>query len=133
MAIDNTDGEGTRYVIGETGWFRRKGFFRRLEITWKDINADLFKWDASKYGDEMTYSWVEEDNPIFESEVTWSANLNVNFLNTNVGNVNFSGTANFSIGDQDDPIDQSFVEYCDNTEGNGTLYRGTGIEFYLKQ
>ncbi|MEM9340310.1 MAG: hypothetical protein AAGA66_16365 [Bacteroidota bacterium] len=121
------------YTIGKEGWFTRTGVLRKLKITWKIIEADLFRWDPSRFGDEMVYSWIEEDDPIFEGGASWNANLDLTFLNTSIGNVDFSGTASFSIGGQDDRMDQSFVEYCDNTDGNGTLYRGTAMEFYVKQ
>ena len=117
--------------VGNKNWSRRP-FLKKPRTTWKTLNHDLFKWNPARNGDEMAYTWIEEDNPWFEGSATVSLYLDVDFLGTNIGDVQFDGNASFSIGGQDDHIGKNYVYYCDNTDGNGTLYRGP-MHMYLKQ
>ena len=116
--------------LGKSGWYHRS--WGKLVLDWKGLNREIKKWDKSENGDVMVYSWIEQDNPIFEGSANWDVDVDINFLNTTVGNVSFYGNAKFSIGAQDDHICDTFVYYCDETDGNGRLYNDS-MKFYINQ
>ena len=113
-------------TAGKEGWYKKK--FLKTSVTWKVLHHNLFKWLSAQNGDEMVYTWIEEDTSPFGGRTP----VNVTFTGVRVANASFTGTATISIGAQDDYIGNNWVQYCDNTDGDGTLYTNS-MQIYVRQ
>lgn len=90
----------------------------------------LFNWDKEFYGDRVRYDWFEED--FSKVKVEYTAGLTVNFKQDD-RDTNVSGSVKFIINDTDKILGQDVVRYCDNTDGDGTLYTTGQLEWYVNQ
>ena len=122
-----------RKWIGKENWYHRKGLFRKLVIDTKSINIPIFTWDDDVYGDRMVYTWMEEDKTVFKINFDVEVKSTFNALNTNVANVTISGHGSIDVFVGDDLSGHATVEYCNNTDGDGTRYVGGGVEFWVDQ
>ncbi len=92
-------------------------------------NTEIVDWDESLYGDAMLYHWVEKDpgNPL---EINLGFSSKFKLLGNSVAvNLGFKKT----ITNEDDPLGQSLVSFCDNTDGAGALYNTGTIQFQVRQ
>ncbi len=114
----------TKTNVGKRKDYRTCDFWGNCTPIWRNINAEILTWDPNEIGDRMKYSWYEIDNNT--GTVTISAT--VGFPNNNV-----TGSVTFNLGTQRYFLGESYVEYCDNADGNGTLYNTGDVSFYVKQ
>lgn len=92
------------------------------------IPLPVFDWDMGFFGDRVRYDWFEEDFSTTKSEYT--AGLTVGFKDSGV---NVSGQGKWTINAKDYILGQDIVNYCDNTDGEGTLYTTGALEWYVNQ
>lgn len=99
----------------------------------KTIDIPIFTWDDDVYGDRMVYTWIEEDWTLFKFDFDVQVSSTFNVLNTSVANVTLNGSGSARIFNGDDLSGHATVEYCNNTDGDGTRYVGGGVEFWVDQ
>ena len=128
----NVVGEIMRHNIGNEGWYHRRGIFRRLVLDTKYIHQPLIRWYMDRYGDQMKYIWMEEDRGTLLS-ASFAAHAVITLLNRQVVSIPISATASIGIGNGDETAGSTYVEYCDNTDGDGTNYVTGGLEFWINQ
>lgn len=116
----------------EKGFFGRDTNFKncnwrgKCNTIWFSLgNADIVTWNKATYGDRMLYVWYEHDSG---ATTTYSTTLTSTFDSGSV-----TSAVSFSITDGDDLLNQSIVEYCDNTDGDGYQYYTGKIYFYVRQ
>ena len=122
-----------RKWIGKEGWYHRKGLSRKLVIDMKTIDIPIFTWDDEVYGDQMVYTWLEEDHTIFKIDFEIQVESTFNVLDTQILNVTVNGNGTFRIFRGDDLSGHATVEYCNNTDGDGTRHVGGGVDFWVDQ
>ena len=116
----------TKTAGGSRKDFRDCNFWGNCFPVWRNINAEILTWDEDEIGNRMKYNWYEVDNSPIE-KITLSATVKF-------GPASVTGSAAFNINEKRLNLGDSYVEYCDNTDGNGTLYSpGTFIQFHVKQ
>ncbi|MBC6408852.1 MAG: hypothetical protein GDA42_00055 [Ekhidna sp.] len=119
------------YGMGEKDWYKRK-WFKEYHLT-KNFDYEIIRWDPKVHGNKMYYTWIEEDPSLIDITVKVNVNSTFNFHNQNIANVNASIIAEISIGKKDDVIVKGFpIDFCDNTDGEGTLYK-TAMYFWVNQ
>jgi len=94
-----------------------------------DPDLDIVTWNIEDYGNAMKYIWSESD-PGNETEYEFGIKTVIP-----VGQIPLPVTAsvNLKFTNEDDMLGESVVEYCDNTEGEGTAYSTGDIAFYVRQ
>ena len=98
---------------------------------WYDFQPDLeiVTWNPNTYGDAMKYGWTEEDpSATLEKSYSVESKFKIDSVAFTV-----SGDRQVQIKEEDDILGESVVEYCDDTDGNGTLYTTGDVEFYVRQ
>ena len=81
----------------------------------------------------MVYTWIEEDWTAFKIDFDIRVESTFNVLNTQVANVTLNGNGVVKIFNGDDESGHATVEYCSNTDGDGTRHVGGGVEFWVDQ
>ncbi|MGK7397807.1 MAG: hypothetical protein ACNS62_24760 [Candidatus Cyclobacteriaceae bacterium M3_2C_046] len=119
----------TKYFTGKEHEFKNCGLFN-CNPEWFEMYFEVITWDRSKYGDIMLYSWIERDGG---EETNHSAEFTSNYKNDDNTTTSTKHSVSYKIKDEDDLLGESIVEYCDNTDGEGYLYKPGDIEFYVRQ
>ena len=99
---------------------------------WYDFSPDLdiVYWNPDTYGDAMKYIWTEEDTGGKIKIKVFSIKTKFKIFGQEI---NIESGIDLEFTDKDDFLGESVVNYCNNTDGDGT-FRTTGdVEFYVRQ
>ncbi len=86
----------------------------------------IFSW-VKDYGDKVQYTWFEED--WVDSTTEYIINASTKFED----GTSISAQTKVTITRNDHPLGSKVVNYCDNTDGDGTFYTTGKIDFYVNQ
>ena len=107
-----------RYEYRECKWFK-------CETIWRDINAEILTWNKDEIGNRMKYEWIEEDSGI---DVDIEISLPIKIKGKNV-----EGKIKVKVPKKHTRLGSSYVEYCDDTDGNGRQYNTDYLFFKVNQ
>ena len=95
-------------------------------LFWFNADQDIVTWDPEEMGLQMKYTWIEEDNgPTIKFTIGAKIELG--------GGAEINSSVEIEITPEDDLLGDSLVEYCDNTDNEGTSYNTGSINFYVNQ
>jgi len=116
----------TKTAYGKRIDFRSCNFWGNCTPIWRNINTEIITWDQNEIGNRMKYSWYEIDSsPIKEIEIGSTVKF---------GAVSVTGKVKFNLEEKRLALGESYVEYCDDANGNGYMYSsGTFLNFHVKQ
>lgn len=118
----------TKFISGRDHDFQDCPWFS-CSPEWFGINTEVVTWDKALYGSAMLYIWIEKDGG---STSTVSSGLSTTFDNNGI-KTTLNTTVSYTKQADDDPLGESIVEYCDNTDGSGEQYTTGRIKFHVKQ
>lgn len=108
------------------------GFLKSCKKTiWYDFSPDIdvIYWDDETYGDAMKYVWSEEDSGVeIKIPITIKSKFKLFGQEFEV-----SGGIELKFKDKDDLLGEAVVDYCDNTDGSGTMYNTGDVYFFVRQ
>lgn len=122
----------TRKGPDRSQWTYKLGLFTHV-TKMNHMNIPIVTWDKEDYGKTMRYYWREKDKPWLTSTLSFGLTTKLELLDTEVVEVTASGEVVFSLGGKWDEAGDSFVEYCNNTGGDGTMYSTGFIKFWVNQ
>ena len=114
-------------------WLRKNPLFGSYELLTFTANAEVFTWQDEFNGSNMAYTWIEEDGG---DPITLTSNFTTTVPNPNTNppsTTTVNQTVAVMINDEDQILDGSIVEYCDDTEGDGTSYTTGMLIFRINQ
>ena len=107
--------------------FRKCGFlWTNCRTRWFATEVEIVTWDKTIYGDRMRYSFIEYDGGESTRKESYSFTTKINDIP-----VTISGEQEFQ--QNDDSLGNSLVEYCDNTDDDGTEYDTGTLKFNVSQ
>lgn len=86
----------------------------------------VFIW-FKDYGDKVLYTWLEEDPDNKTIELMLNASTKFE------DGTSISGQTKFTISSKDWPLGDDIVNYCGNTDGDGSSHTTGRIDFYVNQ
>lgn len=119
----------TKYASGPDRDFRDCGAFTCKPESFH-INAEVVTWNKETWGDLMLYVLNEKDSG---KETTQSYSFSPTYDMGNGVKTTVTHTVSVKTTDEDDPLGSSVVEYCDNTDGDGTMYTTGKINLWVNQ
>lgn len=124
----------TRAYHPSRGDLRTLKTFSSNETKWYYVNEDLIVWDYKVSGDKWKYYWeLEKSGDKITREVSASSKFSAKFLDFLSVDRTLGGSVKVESTDENAILQDSFVEYCDNTL-TGTIYSlGDHFEFEVKQ
>jgi hypothetical protein len=91
---------------------------------WFNTSAEIITWDRETIGDRVQYVWYESDGGPSTSE----EEICIEYKTTGI-----KYCTKREIKEDDEQLGKSFVEYCDNTSGDGSIYNTGDITFRIAQ
>ncbi|UII23047.1 hypothetical protein [Fulvivirga ligni] len=95
-------------------------------LFWFNVDAEVITWEPELHGLEMMYEFIEEDSGP-DITLTLGATLQATEA------LEIEGGVQVNIPVNHDKLGSSIVEYCDNTDGEGTKYNTGSLYFYVNQ
>ena len=117
-----------KFFYGKDGDF--KDCFFGCSFNWVSVNLRIIRWHESDYGKYMHYHFYEEDGG---ATITISSNFSNTFKLPDGGTTSLTTSVSYSVKQDDDDLGMDVLEYCDNTDGEGTTYTTGIFEFKVKQ
>ncbi|GAB4348785.1 MAG: hypothetical protein OHK0038_27950 [Flammeovirgaceae bacterium] len=93
----------------------------------RTFDSEIISWNKVEIGNLMQYNFIEEDNEGNDLDINVS--FTVKFDESTSGTV----SGKYTIKSKDTDIGTSFVEYCDEADGEGYMYRPGIIDFTVRQ
>jgi len=100
------------------------------DTVWRTLNTNIITWNEASYGNLMTYTWLEEDSG---TSTTYSINSSTSYTDPSGTTSSVTGSVSVTITDEDYKIGGAWVEYCNNTDGNGFDYDTGRMYFSINQ
>ncbi|MFT6871074.1 MAG: hypothetical protein ACJAVN_000071 [Roseivirga sp.] len=114
-----------QFTGARSAWRECGLFWTNCNTIWYNTNTEIATWNKDIYGDAMHYVWYERDGGGTRTEtIKWTSKIGgipVELTDTRVVNI------------EDDPLGESIVEYCDNTQGEGYTYVTNDLLFKVGQ
>lgn len=114
-----------QFTGARSAWRECGLFWTNCNTIWYNTNTEIVTWNKDIYGDAMHYVWYEHDGGGTRTEtIKWTSKIGgvpVEFTDTRIVNI------------EDDPLGESIVEYCDNTQGEGYTYSTNDLYFKVGQ
>jgi hypothetical protein len=114
-----------QFTGARSAWRECGLFWTNCNTIWYNTNTEIVTWNKDIYGDAMHYVWHERDGGGTRTEtIKWTSKIGgipVELTDTRVVNI------------EDDPLGESIVEYCDNTQGEGYTYVTNDLLFKVGQ
>lgn len=120
-----------QFDISEDGWYTKNLVGGIKSLNWKNINKEVFVWDKKYYGYNMSYIFTEEDG--YNNGWLESHFFRQEYDSEDYSSTYFTATASVFRYSGDDSAGSAIVKFCDNTDGDGTLYSTGYIKFYVNQ
>lgn len=128
LVNNNPSFSGLNMVMAKD-WYHRK--WGKVVIDTENFDYNIIKWTQS-LGDNMKYVWIEEDGALTRISLDVNVSTTFNSFNTNLATINAVGSSTITIGNYDKVISETYVNYCDNTDGEGTEYVSS-MRFWVNQ
>jgi hypothetical protein len=114
------------------GHLRKNPLFGSYQLLNFTVDADIVTWRVKNQGVNMTYVFSEIDSKE-SGKRTFSGSAEFQDPDNPKNVIKSSFSVEVPFGAKDWDLGQHIVEYCDDTEGEGTEYSADRIFFKVRQ